>query len=382
MRLNFLFILIFSTFTVSSQLPSFKLGGLSRALSNTAHLSKEDTSNKDISQDFNIIFDLAIDGKLNRYVNLYSELRLGSNLEVFDTSSSYLKVRRLLIFGDLSNDISFELGDIDLIMTPFTLWNNIEEGNVNESNLFANLREIQQYENYNFGNLWRRQGVKIFGKKSFLGKDSLNYKMFGSRRVLKPHSGKTELAKERLRKASKIMVNNGANAVDLTQVLGGYGAETLHMYSFFNSVEHAFQVSASLQNDKAWGNLMAEREAAPAADMTGPELARVVAGEGNPDHNAAMVREYVLPRKNLAEAAAMVSTIPDMLAGHDVNVTMWAPVIAEDMKRAQVVYSAPDMVVIGKAIDEVGMSSEFQEMLVKASNLGTLDRACGMVRFE
>ena len=37
-------------------------------------------------------------------------------------------------------------------------------------------------------------------------------KMFGSRRVLKPHSGKTELAKERLRKASKIMVNNGANA--------------------------------------------------------------------------------------------------------------------------------------------------------------------------
>ena len=183
MRLILLFISIILTFTVSSQFPSFKLGGLSRALSNTAHLSKEDTSNKDISQDFNIVFDLAIDGKLNKYVNLYSELRLGSNLEVFDTSSSYLKVRRLLIFGDLSNDISFELGDIDLIMTPFTLWNNIEEGNVNESNLFANLREIQQYENYNFGNLWRRQGVKIFGKKSFLGKDSLNYKMFGTREL-------------------------------------------------------------------------------------------------------------------------------------------------------------------------------------------------------
>ena len=183
MRLTLLFISIILTFTVSSQFPSFKLGGLSRALSNTAHLSKEDTSNTDISQDFNIVFDLAIDGRLNKYVNLYSELRLGSNLEVFDTSSSYLKVRRLLIFGDLSNNISFELGDIDLIMTPFTLWNNIEEGNVNESNLFANLREIQQYENYNFGNLWRRQGVKIFGKKSFLGKDSLNYKMFGTREL-------------------------------------------------------------------------------------------------------------------------------------------------------------------------------------------------------
>ena len=72
MKLNFLIISMFSTFTVSSQLPSFKLGGLSRALSNTAHLSKEDTSNTDISQDFNIVFDLAIDELI--YVNLYSEL--------------------------------------------------------------------------------------------------------------------------------------------------------------------------------------------------------------------------------------------------------------------------------------------------------------------
>ena len=41
--------------------------------------------------------------------------------------------------------------------------------------------------------------------------------MFGSRRVLKPHSGKTELAKERLRKASKIMINNGEP--DITKFL-------------------------------------------------------------------------------------------------------------------------------------------------------------------
>ena len=66
--------------------------------------------------------------------------------------------------------------------------------------------------------------------------------MFGSRRVLKPHSGKTELAKERLRKASKIMINNGANAVDLTQVLGGFGAETLHMYAFSIQLSTPFKL--------------------------------------------------------------------------------------------------------------------------------------------
>ena len=183
MRLIFIFISIILSSTLIAQFPSFKLGGLSRALSNTAYLGDEDTSNNDISQDFNIVFDLAINGKLNKHINLYSELRLGSNLEVFDTSSSYLKVRRLLIFGDLSNDFSFELGDIDLKMTPFTLWNSIEEGNVNESNFFNSFREIQQYENFNFGNLWRRQGATIFGKKSLIGKDSLTYKMFGTREL-------------------------------------------------------------------------------------------------------------------------------------------------------------------------------------------------------
>ena len=52
-------------------------------------------------------------------------------------------------------------------------------------------------------------------------------KMFGSRRVLKPHSGKTELAKERLRKASKIMVNNGANIDIFCCVLSAVGQEKI-----------------------------------------------------------------------------------------------------------------------------------------------------------
>ena len=63
MRLIFIFISIILSSTLIAQFPSFKLGGLSRALSNTAYLGDEDTSNNDISQDFNIVFDLAINGK-------------------------------------------------------------------------------------------------------------------------------------------------------------------------------------------------------------------------------------------------------------------------------------------------------------------------------
>ena len=42
------------------------------------------------------------------------------------------------------------------------------------------------------------------------------------------------------------------------------------------------------------------------------------------------------------------------------------------------VYSAPDLRTLGKGIDEVGMTEEFQKMLEQASKLGTLDRAFGM----
>ena len=181
MRLLLLTISIFITYLTHGQFPKFHIGGLARSLSTSAHLDKEDTINNDISQDFNIVFDLAIKGELNKHVNLYSELRLGSNLEVFDTSSSYLNLRRLLIFGDLNDYISFEIGDIDLQMTPFTLWNSNEEGEVNENSIFSNYRDIQRYENFNNGNNWRRQGVTVFGNKSVSKNDTISYKFFGTR---------------------------------------------------------------------------------------------------------------------------------------------------------------------------------------------------------
>jgi hypothetical protein len=183
MRLLFLFIAIIITFSINAQYPKFEIGGLARSLSQSSHLDEKDTINNDVSQDFNIVFDLAIKGSLNKSVNFYSELRMGSNLEVFDTSSSYLNLRRLLIFGNLNKFFSFQIGDIDLKMTPFTLWNSNQEGNINESLLFSNFRNIQNYENFNNENYWRRQGVSLFGNKSLSKKDTLNYKIFGTREL-------------------------------------------------------------------------------------------------------------------------------------------------------------------------------------------------------
>ena len=75
----------------------------------------------------------------------------------------------------------------------------------------------------------------------------------------------------------------------------------------------------------------------------------------------------------------MVANLQNLPTDHGVNVKMWVPVIAEDMKRVWAIYSGATPASLGKSIDEVEMTKEFQEMLVEESKLGTLDKAWGMV---
>ena len=163
----------------------------------------------------------------------------------------------------------------------------------------------------------------------------------------------------------------------MQKVLGGYHKTgTIILHAAFESMEHGMQVGKSMMTDPAWSKLMMEREMNPAAEIVGPELFRRVAGDdGKDEYESTMVREYALPRENLSNAIAMVPNIETMFSEHDVTVSMWSPVIAEDMQRIYVAYSGVDIVAIGKAVDQVGLSKEFQAMLVDASKLGTLDRS-------
>ena len=206
--------------------------------------------------------------------------------------------------------------------------------------------------------------------------------MFASRRISTPIIGKREMALSRMRTAAEIISSCGATDVEITQVGGGFGAGTFHLYAYFQSMEHSMEVADNLRNDTAWAKLAEERELTPSAHVKGPELARILAGEPDPNDTAAMVREYVIPRGNLSKAADMVPGIQEMLEGHKVNITMWVPVIAEEMQRILVVYSAQDLKTLGKGTDEVGMTEKFQKMLVEASKLGTLDRSFGMVQVD
>ena len=205
--------------------------------------------------------------------------------------------------------------------------------------------------------------------------------MFASNRQVIPHAGKRDIAMTRVRHAAGIIGLNGANTVRIFQVGGGHGAGTgtLHVNSFFSSMEQGMKISENLMSDPSWASLMAERELVPAGDIVGPNVVRLVAGEVKAENNAFMVREYIMDRSNWNDAINMVANVQKLLTDHGVNVTMWVPVIADDMKRVWAIYSGATPSSLGKSIDEVGMTKEFQEMLVEASKLGTLDKAWGMV---
>lgn len=147
----------------TAQYPSFELGGLARGVSDVGFLTAEDTIARDVNVESHAIYDLALRGKITAKAEIYTELRLGTNLALFDTSASYAQVRRVLLSGQLTPRWNYEIGDIDVVGTPFTIWNSNTEGAVQESALFSQWRQLQNYENFSESNSWRLRGAKFEG---------------------------------------------------------------------------------------------------------------------------------------------------------------------------------------------------------------------------
>ena len=154
---------MFAPLSATAQRPSFELGGVARGVADLGFLGIEDTVSRDVDVESHAIYDLALRGSLTSQAEVYVELRLGTNLALFDTSASYAQVRRVVLAGKLNDQWRYEIGDIDVAWTPFTIWNSESEGDVHESNLFAQWRDLQNYENFSQSNAWRLRGAHAEG---------------------------------------------------------------------------------------------------------------------------------------------------------------------------------------------------------------------------
>ncbi len=83
-------------------------------------------------------------------------------------------------------------------------------------------------------------------------------------------------------------------------------------------------------------------------------------------------RTYRMSRKNLPEAIDIIKEIDEM---SDHKVSGLVPVMHSEMDTIYAMYHFESLSNAGKYIDEVGMSARFQELVIKANELGTLVRS-------
>jgi len=168
-----LFLLIISANLVIGQQKKFQINGAARGyfLSNNLNLDESLDSVTTRKANYgHTLLDLGFSLTPNKNTEVIGMFRIRNELGGFWGGGVSFDVRQLSLKGIAGNVVKYEIGDIDLKMTPYTLFNTLEEGVVNEGDVFDLRREIVHYDMfYGNDNTWRMQGAKMnfgleFGK--------------------------------------------------------------------------------------------------------------------------------------------------------------------------------------------------------------------------
>ena len=130
------------------------------------------------------LFDLGIYAKPNEVLRGGVILRAKSPFGGFYNDGNNLQIRQIQMEGLISKKVKYEIGDIYLSHTKYTLWADDNVDNQYESDLFAMRRNIVNYENFYVGNAWRMQGINAKTRLNFSkGVESLGIRVYGGRTV-------------------------------------------------------------------------------------------------------------------------------------------------------------------------------------------------------
>jgi hypothetical protein len=130
-------------------------------------LPKSDTSNIDQKIKGNTLVDLRMDIKPSDNIKIKTDIRFSNPMGGFWGQGAAIQLRHISLKGVASNFFKYRFGDIDLKMTPYTLFNNFGDLSANESEIFRKTREINEEENFNFGNYWHQQGADLAFRLGF-----------------------------------------------------------------------------------------------------------------------------------------------------------------------------------------------------------------------
>jgi hypothetical protein len=157
-----------------------------------------DTTSERRGAEGTMFFDFGIHCKPDENFKFLAEFRFRNqigNLDPANTTSpagagviqnniinSRMLFRQVRVEGNLKKVVQYQMGDIDLGLTKYTVYNNDEIFKTYESDIYRTRREVSQYETFQNGNLWRLQGITAKTQINFnKAIQRVNLTMFGTR---------------------------------------------------------------------------------------------------------------------------------------------------------------------------------------------------------
>jgi hypothetical protein len=107
------------------------------------------------------LIDLGVNIKPNKNTEIMGMFRIKNGFGGFWGSGVTFDVRQLYMKGIVANTVRYQLGDLNLKQTAFTLYNHHADAIVSLPAVFNLQRNIVNYEKFYMNNTWRMQGANV-----------------------------------------------------------------------------------------------------------------------------------------------------------------------------------------------------------------------------
>lgn len=137
--------------------------GYGRALLQNIQYDGPETDSTTASRltDGETLLDFKLNFQPNKSTEVQSILRLRNEFGGFFGGGISVEVRELFAKGVIGEVLRYHVGDMDLALSPYTLYNHMEEGSVNEPDIFQAQKDVLYYENFYNDSTRRFQGAKV-----------------------------------------------------------------------------------------------------------------------------------------------------------------------------------------------------------------------------
>ena len=191
-------------------------------------------------------------------------------------------------------------------------------------------------------------------------------------REITPHVGREELAESRVRRAAGVMARHGAYT-RIFKVIAGADVGDYILQTFYSSFTEGATAFQKFGSDPEFQAIYRERASNPAGDIRGPNVYRMVyGGPTKPPRPFMVQRMYHMQRNNIGGVMELAPQLDKLMQSMDVSIGIVVPAAAEDHEMMAVVYRFHSMDHWGESVDKMVDNDEFQSLVAKGNELGTL----------